>query len=55
MYVSKKNALEIPFDFKTYMGGGKEKALIDSGAMENFIDYKTVKQLKLGTKKLIPA
>jgi hypothetical protein len=55
MYVSKKNALEIPFDFKTYMGGRKEKALVDSGAMENFIDYKTVKWLKLGTKKLTPA
>jgi hypothetical protein len=46
MYVSKKNTLEIPFDFKTYMGGRKEKALVDSGAMENFIDYKTVKWLK---------
>jgi hypothetical protein len=43
MYVSKKNALEIPFDFKTYMGGRQEKALIDSRATENFIDYKTVK------------
>jgi hypothetical protein len=55
MYISKKNVLKIPFDFKTYMGGGKEKALIDSRATENFIDYKTVKQLKLGTKKLTPA
>jgi hypothetical protein len=43
MYVSKKNVLEIPFDFKTYMGKAVEKALINSGAMENFIDYKTVK------------
>jgi hypothetical protein len=42
MYVSKENALKIPFDFKTYMAKAKETALVDSGATENFIDYKTV-------------
>jgi hypothetical protein len=42
MYVSNSNALEIPFAFKTYMAQAEEKALVDSGAMENFIDYKTV-------------
>ena len=30
----------------------EEKALVDSGAMENFIDHQTVKRLKIGTKKL---
>jgi hypothetical protein len=45
MYVSKENTLKIPFDFKTYMAKAQETALIDSGAIENFIDYKTVAQL----------
>jgi hypothetical protein len=31
MYVSKENALEIPFDFKTYMAKAEEIALINSG------------------------
>ena len=30
----------------------KERALIDSGAMENFLDYQTMKRLDLGTQKL---
>jgi hypothetical protein len=52
MYVSKENALEIPFDFKTYMAKAEEIALVDSGATENFIDYQTVVQLRLGSNKL---
>ena len=30
----------------------EERALIDSGATENFLDYRTVKRLDLGTQKL---
>jgi len=30
----------------------EEKALVDSGAMENFINHQTVRRLKLETKKL---
>ena len=30
----------------------EEKALIDSGATENFLDYRTVKRLDLGTQRL---
>jgi hypothetical protein len=52
MYVSKENALEIPFDFKTYMAKAEEVALVDSGATENFIDYQTVVWLRLGSNKL---
>jgi gag-polyprotein putative aspartyl protease len=52
MYVSKENTLEIPFEFKTYMAKAEEIALVDSGATENFIDYQTVVQLRLGSKKL---
>jgi hypothetical protein len=55
MYVTKKNALKIPFDFQTYMAKAEEKALMNSGAMENFIDKGTVKRLRLGTKPLSPA
>jgi hypothetical protein len=43
MYVTKKNALEIPFNFQTYMAKAEEQALMDSGAMENFINKGTVK------------
>jgi hypothetical protein len=53
MYVSKENALEIPFDFKTYMAKAEEVALVDSGATENFIDYQTVVRLRLGSNKLV--
>jgi hypothetical protein len=52
MYVSNLNALKIPFAFKTYMAQAEERALVDSGATENFIDYKTVTQLRLGSNKL---
>jgi Retroviral aspartyl protease len=52
MYVSKENALEIPFDFKTYMAKAEEVVLVDSGATENFIDYQTVAWLRLGSNKL---
>jgi gag-polyprotein putative aspartyl protease len=52
MYVSKENALKIPFDFKTYMAKAEEAALVDSGATENFIDYQTVVRLRLGSSKL---
>jgi predicted aspartyl protease len=52
MYVTKRNALKIPFDFQTYMAKVKERALIDSGATENFINHKTVERLHLETKEL---
>jgi hypothetical protein len=45
MYVTKKNTLKIPFDFQTYMAKAEEKALVDRGAMENFIDKGTIKRL----------
>jgi Retroviral aspartyl protease len=52
MYVLKENTLEIPFDFKTYMAKAEEIALVNSGAMENFIDYQTVVQLRLRSNRL---
>ena len=45
--------IQIPFLFKHYQGQAEETALLDSGATENFVDFKTICQLRLGTKKLI--
>jgi len=42
----------MPFDLYTFKGKVEERALVDSGATANFIDYKTVARLRLGTQKL---
>jgi len=42
----------MPFDLYSANGRKEECALVDSGATANFIDYKTVKRLGLGSKKL---
>jgi hypothetical protein len=52
MYIFKGNRLELPIKFHSFKGMEEEKALVDSGAMENFIDHSTAKRLRLGTKKL---
>ena len=38
--------------YHSFKGTQEHLALVDSGAMENFMDHATVKKLKLGTKKL---
>ena len=52
MYILKRKALQIPFNFITYQQMAEEVALINSGTTENFINYRTVAQLQLGTQKL---
>jgi predicted aspartyl protease len=52
MYITRRRNLEISLDFLTYMGKAEEIALVDSGATENCIDYRTVTKLRLGTQKL---
>jgi hypothetical protein len=52
MYLFKGNGLDLSIEVHSFKGMAEEKALVDSGAMENFIDPETIKQLKLGTKKL---
>ena len=52
MYITKCKALEIPIEFTTYHTKAEIIALIDSGTMDNFIDFRTVTKLQLGTKKL---
>jgi len=42
----------MPFDLYSAKGKKEERALVDSGATANFVDYKTVKRLGLGSKKL---
>jgi len=42
----------MPFDLYTFKGKVEERALVDSGATANFINYKTVTRLWLGTQKL---
>jgi len=53
MYIFKGNRLEIPVQFHSFKGMTEERALVNSDAMENFIDHSTIKRLKLGTKKLM--
>ena len=47
-----ENAINVPVYMHIHHSKTKEYALIDSGATENFLDYRTVKRLDLGTKPL---
>jgi hypothetical protein len=46
------NKLELPTKIRSYMRTTTEPALVDSGAMENFIDRNPVDRLRLGTRLL---
>jgi len=52
VYISRLNHVQINFVLSHYRGQAEETALLDTGATENFIDYKTVARLRLGTQKL---
>src|SRR5712672_1019531 len=52
MYISRFTLVMMPFDLYSQKGKKEERALVDSGATANFINYKTVKRLGLGSKKL---
>ena len=52
MYITKANAIELSVLVHSFGSKAESKALIDSGAIENFIDYHTVTKLWLGTRKL---
>jgi len=52
MYISRFNSVKMPFDLHSIKGKEEEHALVDSSATANFIDYKTVKRLGLGSIKL---
>jgi hypothetical protein len=52
MYITKCKALEIPIEFTTYHTKAEIITLVNSGATDNFIDFRMVKKLQLRTKKL---
>jgi hypothetical protein len=52
LFIFRGNRLDIPIQYHSFKGTQEHLALVDSGAMENFMDPATVKKLKLGTKKL---
>jgi len=52
MYIFKGNKLDLLISVHLFKGMTEEKALVDSGAMENFIDSRTIKCLQLGTHQL---
>jgi hypothetical protein len=52
LFIFRGNKLEIPVWYHSFKGTQEHLALVDSGAMENFMDQTTIKRLQLGTKKL---
>jgi Retroviral aspartyl protease len=52
MVITKRKSLDIPVDVVTYNKTETVNVLIDSGATDNFIDFRMVAKLRLGTKKL---
>jgi hypothetical protein len=51
-WFNSSDKLELPISIHSFKGTAEEIALVDSGAMENFIDQKLVNKLKLGTQRL---
>jgi hypothetical protein len=52
MYITKCKALEIPIEFIMYHIKAEIIVLIDSGATDNFINFRTVTKLQLRTRKI---
>jgi hypothetical protein len=52
MYISEKSSINVPFSFVCAWGVAKENALLDSGAMENFINERMVKRLGIGLRQM---
>jgi hypothetical protein len=50
--ITKRNSIQVPFKLEHFKGMSEEIALLDTGAIECFIDVETVKRLKLGAQKL---
>ena len=48
----KRNKLDVSITISSFRGTEEMLALIDSGAMENFISHEEIKRLKIGTQKL---
>jgi predicted aspartyl protease len=52
MYITRKNAIHVPFSLTTSVRMAEEEALLDSGATHNFMDRCMAKRLGLGTQLL---
>jgi hypothetical protein len=52
MYIIKHKALKIPIEFIMYHTKAEIVTLINSGATNNFINFRTVTKLQLGTQKI---
>ena len=52
MYIARNKAIKIPFSLQTWYKRVNRNALLDSGATENFIHLRAVKQLELKTRGL---
>jgi len=48
----KRNKLDVSITISSFRGTEEMLALVDSGAMENFISHEEIKRLKIGTQKL---
>jgi hypothetical protein len=52
MYLTTQNSINVPICFESSRGMAEKKALVDSGATENFIDWRLAKALKVQTTLL---
>jgi len=51
MYIfDKSNKLELPITIHMFKGTAEELVLVNSRAMENFVNKRLVERLKLGSK-----
>ena len=48
MYIQRISAVTMKIAFRTLSEQADDRALVDSGATENFIDYETWKQMGVG-------
>jgi hypothetical protein len=53
MYLTTQNSINVPICFESSRGTAEKKALVDSGATENFIDWRLAKALKVQTTLLL--
>jgi Retroviral aspartyl protease len=52
VYLTTRNSINVPICFESSRGTAEKKALVDSGATENFIDWRLAKALKVQTTLL---
>ena len=53
VYIRRLKTMSIPFEFRTVQKTTDECALLDSGAMENFLDENVWRRLQIGRIKLL--